>query len=423
MISSFLATLVGFVIVFGVLVLVHELGHFVAAKLTGVTVEEFAFGYPPRFLTLWRGRGFLVVDRRKLLIDHRRVRLPNNLEAGTLVRYEYKTDDRGHHFLTHIEVASPDAPSAEGASCIEEFDAGTRYTLNAIPFGGYVKMLGEEDPSAPSSLANKNWLVRFSVLAAGSLMNLLLAVVLFSAIYLVGWNEGLPSPAQIWFVSPGSPAEQAGLRVGDLVLSIDGMPVESPTELVDKTGARMGMPVTLYLQRGEERFSVRLIPREHPPQNEGAMGVQISYSRFRPVRYPIWQAIPLGFQTAALMILTMIQGIVWMIQGVIAPEVSGPITIARAAGEAVALGPVSLLNLIAFLSVNLCILNLVPFPGLDGGRLLFLVIEALRGGRRIAPEREGLVHLIGLAILLGFMLLISYYDIMRWISGQPIIPQ
>lgn len=423
MFPSFLASIVGFVIVFGVLVLFHEAGHFIAAKLTGVTVEEFGFGYPPRLLSLWRGRGFMVVNHKKLIIDHRRVHLPDGLQAGTLVHYEYETDDKGRRFLTYVEIVDPQDPSAEGAGCVEQFDAGTRYTLNVIPFGGYVKMLGEENPSAPGSLASKGWLVRFGVLAAGPLMNLLLAVLLFSAIYMVGWDEGLPSPVQVMTVASGSPAEQAGIQVGDLVLSIDGMQVQSPDELVEKTKGRVGMPVTLYLQRGEERFSVRLVPREHPPQNEGAMGVQISPSRFQRVYYPVWQAIPLGFQTTALMMLAMIQGVIWMIQGIIAPDVSGPITIARAAGEAVRSGLVSLFNLTAFLSVNLFILNLIPFPGLDGGRLLFLIIEALRGGRRIAPEREGLVHLIGIAVLLGFMLLVSYYDIVRWMSGQPILPQ
>ncbi len=423
MLTSFAASIVGFFIVFSILVLFHETGHFIAAKLNGVTVEEFAFGYPPRLLTLWRGKGFLVVDRRKLIIDHRRLRLPDNLRAGVWVKYEYETDDAGHHYLTHVEIVDSDNPAAAGASYVEEFEAGTRYSLNVVPFGGYVKMLGEEDPSAPGSLASKRWLVRFGVLAAGSLMNLVLAVLLFSTIYLIGWDEGLPGPVQIRDVAPNSPAEQAGLEVGDLVLSIDGMPVQSSLELVEQTQARVGMPVTLYVQRGAEHFSVRLVPRENPPQGEGAMGVQISPSRFKRVSYPLWQAIPLGLQTTVAMLLAIGQGVIWMIRGLIAPDVSGPITIARAAGEAVRSGVVDVLYLTAFLSVNLCILNLIPFPGLDGGRLLFLVIEALRGGRRIAPEREGLVHFIGIVILLGFMLLVSYYDIVRWITGQPIIPQ
>ncbi|MDY7040859.1 MAG: M50 family metallopeptidase [Chloroflexota bacterium] len=423
MFTSFLTPIVGFVIVFGVLVLFHETGHFIAAKLTGVTVEEFAFGYPPRLLNLWRGRGSIVVNRKRLVIDHRRVHLPDELQVGTLVRYEHETNGKGQHFLTHIEIVEPQDLSVEGTSYVEEFNAGTRYVLNAVPFGGYVKMLGEEDPSASGSLASKRWLVRFLVLAAGSLMNLLLAVLLFSAIYMIGWDEGLPGPVQVRAVDPGSPAEQAGIQADDLILSIDGMQVQSTSGLAEKTKARVGMTVTLHLQRGEDRLNVRLVPRENPPQGEGAMGVQISPSKFRHVSYPIWQAIPLGFQTTAAMLLTMVQGLAWMVQGAIAPDVSGPITMARAAGEAVRFGPLYLLNLTAFLSVNLCIINLIPFPGLDGGRLLFLVIEALRGGRRIAPEREGLIHLIGVFILLGFMLLVSYYDIVRWISGQPILTQ
>ena len=200
-------TIIAFLLVFSLLVFVHELGHFTVAKLTGIRVEEFGFGYPPRLLTIAR---------------------------------------RGD----------------------------TEYTLNAIPFGGFVRMLGEEDPSHPDSFASKNMLVRAADLLAGSLMNIVLAVLLFIGIGLVGFDIPTGSVAIVG-VAPGSPAAGAGLQEGDTILSIDGLIVRNTYELSRHTTDRLGEEVTLSIKRGEDTMPVRLTPRREPPANEGAMGVVI----------------------------------------------------------------------------------------------------------------------------------------------------
>ena len=350
-------TIIAFLLVFSLLVFVHELGHFTVAKLTGIRVEEFGVGYPPRLLTIAR---------------------------------------RGD----------------------------TEYTLNAIPFGGFVRMLGEDDPSHPDSFAAKSKLVRAGALLAGSLMNVVLAFLLFIGVGLIGFDIPTGSVAIVG-VAPGSPAARAGLQEGDAILSIDGLTVRNTYELSRYTRERLEEEVTLSIQRGEEAMPVRLTPRLEPPANEGAMGVIIQTVDIvgaDKLRYSFWEAIPMAAKMTVDVIAAIFFGVASMIQGVIAPDFSGPIGIAAATGEIAKSGLIALTQFTAFLSIQLAIFNLLPFPGLDGGRLAFIAIEALRGGKRVAPEKEGLFHLVGLVILIGLMLIVSYQDIARLLSGQPILP-
>jgi regulator of sigma E protease len=350
-------TIVAFVLVLSLLVLVHELGHFTVAKLTGIRVEEFGLGYPPRLLTIAR---------------------------------------RGD----------------------------TEYTINAIPFGGFVRMLGEEDPSHPESFAAKSKLARAGALLAGSLMNVVLAFLLFIGVGLMGFDIPVGSVAIVG-VASGSPAAEAGLREGDTILSIDGLPVQNTYELSRYTSERLGEEVALSVKRGEETLSVPLTPRREPPVNEGPMGVIIQTADVvgtDKLHYSLWEAIPMAARMVIEVIAAIFSGVVGMIQGVIAPDIRGPVGIAAATGEMARSGLIALTQFTAFLSIQLAIFNLLPFPGLDGGRLAFIALEALRGGRKVAPEREGLVHLVGLAILIGLLLVVSYQDVVRLLSGQPILP-
>ena len=350
-------TIIAFLLVFSLLVFVHELGHFTVAKLTGIRVEEFGLGYPPRLLTIAR---------------------------------------RGD----------------------------TEYTLNAIPFGGFVRMLGEEDPSHPASFASKSKLVRATDLLAGPLMNVVLAFLLLIGVGLLGFDIPIGSVAIIG-VAPGSPAAEAGLQEGDTILSIDGLTVRNTYELSRYTRERLGEEVTLSVKRGEETMPVRLTPRREPPANEGAMGVMIQTVDIvgaDKLRYSLWEAIPMAGRMVGDVIATIFFGVAGMIQGVIAPDITGPIGIAAVTSEIAKSGLVVLMRFTAFLSIQLAIFNLLPFPGLDGGRLAFIALEALRGGKRVTPEKEGLIHLVGLAILIGLMLIVSYQDIARLLSGQPILP-
>ena len=350
-------TIIAFLLVFSLLVFVHELGHFTVAKLTGIRVEEFGLGYPPRLLTIAR---------------------------------------RGD----------------------------TEYTLNAIPFGGFVRMLDEEDPSHPDSFAAKSKLTRAGALLAGPLMNIVLAFILFMGVGLIGFDIPIGSVAIIG-VAPGSPAAEAGLQEGDTILSIDGLTVRNTYELSRYTRERLGEEVTLSVKRGEETLPVHLTPRQEPPANEGAMGVIIQTVDIvgaDKLHYSLWEAIPMAGRMIVDVIAAIFSGVAGMIQGVIAPDIAGPIGIAAVTGEIAKSGLIALTQFTAFLSIQLAIFNLLPFPGLDGGRLAFIALEALRGGKRVTPEKEGFIHLVGLAILIGLMLIVSYQDVARLLSGQPILP-
>jgi len=300
----------------------------------------------------------------------------------------------------------------------------TEYTLNAIPFGGFVRMLGEEDPSHPRSFAAQSKLVRAGVLLTGPVMNVLLAFLLLVGVGLIGLDIPIGS-VTILEVAPGSPAAEAGLREGDIILSMDGLKIRNIYELRRYTSERLGQEVALSIKRGETTLSVHLTPRPEPPAGEGPMGVLIQTDDIvgtEKLRYSLGQAIAAGAKTTAAIFAAIFSGIAQMIQGTLTPDIRGPVGIAAATGEIAKYGLVPLMQFTAYLSVQLAILNLIPFPGLDGGRLAFIALEALRGGKRVTPEREGLIHLIGLVILISLMLMISYNDVVRVLSGEPVLP-
>ncbi|MFO7918267.1 MAG: M50 family metallopeptidase [Anaerolineae bacterium] len=338
-----------FVIVFSLLIFVHEFGHFITAKLAGVRVEEFGFGYPPRLLNLgtWRG---------------------------------------------------------------------TRITLNALPVGGFVRM-NEDDPTAEGSLARKSRTVRATVLASGSLMNLLLAIVLYSSSFILGALTPVEAPgAGIYYVAPQSPAEAADLRPGDTIVEINGEAIRDVDDAVEIISENAGQSITLVVQReGEVLSPVTVTPRQDPPPNEGALGVALDLPLVRE-RYPVWEAVPKGF----VAVYNTIRAVFYTIRAAIRQtlpvpfQVTGPIGIYRQTAEVTQTGLERLIEFTGFLSLNLFLVNLLPLPALDGGRLLFVVLEWLRGGKRIPPEKEALVHAVGMAVLLAFMLVITYFDYQRY---------
>ncbi len=196
--------LLAFLPILSLMMFVHELGHFITARLAGITVQEFGFGLPPRMVGIKRN--------------------------------------------------------------------GVIYSINWIPFGAFVKMLGEEDPTAPGSFASKPRAIRALVLAAGSIMNFLLAVLAFSMVYIVGVPRLAPEGAvQLAAVAPESPAQQAGLQPGDVVIAFDGTPVGVQT-FRDATQQHLDQPITIAVRRGQEQFETTLTPRGNPPQGQGTAG-------------------------------------------------------------------------------------------------------------------------------------------------------
>jgi regulator of sigma E protease len=338
--------------ILSVLLVAHELGHFFTARWAGITVEEFGVGLPPRLLGIKRG--------------------------------------------------------------------GVIYSLNAIPFGAFVRMLGEEDPTHPGSFARKPKLVRMGVLAAGSAMNFLLAVVAFAVAFATGVPTIVNETAiRVVSVAENSPAQAAGLQVGDLIYTIGGRPAVPLEQFRQITTENGGKPTALEVERDGARTQVMVTPRANPPKDQGAMGIAIQpHGTVGPQRYSIPESLWMGVTTAGGVVLTTLSIPVLLINGVITPEVARPIGLpgmAQAAGQAASASMASgwwypVLALTGFISAGLSLANMLPLPALDGGRFLFVIIEAIRG-RRISPEREAAVHFVGLVALLALMILISINDL------------
>ncbi len=351
-----LISIASFLVVIVVLILAHELGHFITARATGVKVEEFGLGFPPRLLGVKRGE--------------------------------------------------------------------TLYSLNAIPLGGFVKMAGEEDPTVPGSLASKSIGTRLLVLSAGSLMNFLLPLLLFSVAFMIPHNL-VTGQVLVEEVGAGSPAVLAGIRAGDTILSADDKMLNNHIDLARHIQLHLGSEITLLVQHSDSTIEeVQVIPRWKPPEGRGAVGIAITTSdtTITSQHHPFWKAIPMGFSACIETFVLFKNGIVSMIIGTAPVELAGPVGIAQITGEIVKAGISPLLEFAAFLSINLAIINIFPLPALDGGRIAFVLLEWIRRGKRIAPKTEGRVHLIGFAMLMVFILAVTYQDIIRIISGESLLP-
>lgn len=341
--------LLAFLVILSLMMVLHELGHFITARRAGITVLEFGFGLPPRIWGIERG--------------------------------------------------------------------GVIYSINLIPFGAFVRMLGEEDPTEPGSFARKGKLTRAVVLAAGSGMNFLLAVVAFSLAYMAGAPQPVENEVQIARIAPSSPAEQAGLQEGDLVVSLAGRPVTQVDEFRSITQDHLGRPMPIVVQRDGQSLERSVVPRPDPPEGQGAVGVAIN----QPVRLqqhgPI-QSVVLGFERTVFVIGQTLAVPVLAIRGAVPAELVRPIGLpgmAQMAGDAARASVDAgwwypILALTGTFSAGLAIANMLPIPALDGGRLLFVAIEAVRG-RKVSPEREGMFHFVGIVLLITLMVAVSLNDV------------
>lgn len=349
--------IVPFVAILVFLIVAHEFGHFITAKLTGVKVLEAGLGYPPRIWSFtWRG---------------------------------------------------------------------TVYSINLLPLGGFVRLLGEEDPSDPQSLAAKPRPIRLLVLASGSAMNLILPVLLFAVAFII--PRDVPAgPAVIVDVVPGAPADEAGLQPGDMVLAINGEKVKNTQDLGLQIRLNLGETVVFTVKRddplaGRQILDIPVYARWAPPEGQGPTGITITnlYPFTEKQSYPPWEAIPKGW-TATLNALILARNqVISIFKGGAGPDIAGPVGIAQATGEVVEQsGWQTLLDFSALLSINLAIINILPLPMLDGGRIVFVLLEIVRRGKRIAPEKEALVHLVGLALIITLAVVITYFDVLRIIRGE-----
>jgi len=346
-----------FVAVLGSLVLVHEIGHYLTARYFGVRVLEFGIGFPPRVF--------------KVVLN------------------------------------------------------GTTYSLNAIPLGGFVRLLGEEDPSAPMSLASKNVIQRTVILLAGPGMNLLVAIVLLSAVYTVP-HDVVQAKVMVESIIPGGSAEIAGLKQGDQVLAVGDRQITHSQDLIYQVHMSLGDTGVWKIARttghGVEEMDILVTPRTEWPAGEGPTGITIANSDQEIVRrsFSVPQSVAKALSQIWDMILMIKRGITGFVFGSSSGEVefAGPVGIAQMTGEVSKIGIMPLVAFVASLSLSLAVINVLPIPGLDGGRLFFIVLEVLRGGSRVAPHQEAFVHFLGIMLLVSLFIIVSYHDILRLMDGK-----
>lgn len=352
-------TVILFLLILALLVLFHEFGHYLAARLFGIDVEEFGVGFPPR---AWS------VKRRQ-----------------------------------------------------------TVWSLNWIPLGGFVRIRGEDDPSkiGPGTFSHKPAGIRAIVICAGVFMNLVLSSLLFAVGFTVGLPqiaEDLPANArvrdqrvQILEVLPGSPAEEAGVRAGDVIAAVDRQAIAEVALIQDLVNAKEG-PVRLELRRGDETIGLEFEARFDEESGRKIMGVALAETAI--VSFPWYVAIGKGVTATLFYVREIVVTIADLVKGFFVGakpgiEFSGPVGIAVLTGRAAKLGFIYLLQFAALLSVNLAVVNILPIPALDGGRLLFVIVEKFRG-RAVRPVVEAVIHRIAFFLLLGLVAVVTIKDIERY---------
>jgi len=347
--------LIIFFVALSVLVFFHELGHFIMAIKNGVRVDEFGLGLPPRLFGKKVGE--------------------------------------------------------------------TIYSVNALPIGGFCKLYGEDaievKDSKNRSFAYKKPWQKSLILVGGVTMNLILAILIFTGVYYV---TGIPSElgkVKVEEVVSGSPADLVNLEVGDMILKVSGVKVLTSKDLIDKVAESKGKEVELVVEKKDgQEASVMVLVRDNPPEGEGSMGVIINSIEMK--KFPIWQAykgVWHGFEEAYFWGKVIIEGLGKMIAGVLTgqvpKDVAGPVGMYQAtASVRKESGILGVMHFFGVISVNLAVVNLLPFPALDGGRLVFVLIEKI-SGKKINEKVEATANAVGMSILLGLLLLVTVGDVMR----------
>jgi len=341
-----------FLLALSIVVVFHEFGHFFVAIKTGVKVEEFGLGLPPRIVGKKWGK--------------------------------------------------------------------TLFSLNWLPVGGFCKLYGEDAAVGKSKKAfcNKKPWQKMLIVMGGVVMNLVLAVLIFSVVYTVLGVPQEMDKIKVLEVAEGSPAAEAGLKKDDWIVGVGQVRVKTARELVDEAGKHEGERVELAVERGEVMQTVEVEVRKDPPEGEGGMGVAISHMDM--VKVPWWQfykGIGAGFSEAYFWGKIIAEGMYEMVSGLFAgqvPEgVAGPVGMYQATSSIKKdQGVWAMIHFFGIISVNLAILNFMPFPALDGGRMIFIGWEMLTK-KKVSSKIESMVNSVGMMVLLALLLLVTVGDVVR----------
>jgi len=383
-----LSILIIFFALLALLVLTHEAGHFFMCRVLGVIVEEFGFGLPPRLIGLVK------------LQDKKKKKFWKIIRKYSKIHYE------------HHKVLSP------------------IYSLNAIPFGGFVKILGEdgEAKSHPKSFSSQTVGKRFLILFAGIAMNVLLGIFLFTIGYWSGFPEiveddlNIPNAkVQVLNIAPGSPAETAGIKMGDSIRAVitpnkDRISIDKVSTLQTVSGEFAGQSIILETLRGNDVYRFNVEPRLNPPEGQGPLGIYPA--RIGIVRYPVFEALKISIGESFQLIWVMADYLGTIINQFfhaqkVALDLSGPVGIVVLTNQFREMGFPYLLKFAGLISLNLAFINFIPYPALDGGRILFLLIEKIKG-RPVSPKLEQVIHTVGMYSLLLLMVLITFHDVSRF---------
>lgn len=374
-------TVIIFIIILGLLIFVHELGHFLVVRKNGVKAEEFGFGFPPRIIGIFKNER----TGKFKIIGNRSVQTRN-----------------------------------------------TVYSLNWIPLGGFVKIKGEDGGGEEEhdSFASRPALVRIKILTAGVLMNFFLAWVLLSVGLMIGAPQAvkeaearaMDSKIQITQVVPGSPAEEMGIKIGDEVVGcrMDNqacdVPFATTTEVQKFINENRGNEITLEIKRGKQLVELKGTPRVEHPEEQGALGISLVHTAL--IKFPWYEAIVKGlltvFDITVLIFVTLADILKGLIVGeAVTVDIAGPVGIAYLTKQVSELGLVYIIQFAALLSINLGIINGLPIPALDGGRIIFILIEKIKGSP-VKRKTEQLAHTIGFVLLIGLMIVVTLRDVIRF---------
>ncbi len=300
---------------------------------------------------------------------------------------------------------------------------GVQWSLNLIPFGAYVRLLGEDDPAAPGSFASQPRLQRALILAAGSAVNFLVAILAFALAYGTGWPDPTNVIVRVAEVAPGSPAADGGLIKGDIVQAVEGVQLRGSAQLREHVQAHPGQPVTITVDRSGANLDLRVIPRADPPEGQGPLGVRLDL-RALPSQHDPLSSLQFGLQQTLGVVGLTLSAPAMAIRGELPADALRPIGLpgmSQLAAEATSAVTQSgwffpILILAGVFSAGLAVANMLPLPALDGGRLLFIAIETVVG-RPVPRAIEGFIHTTGLVALIMLMIVISFNDVMTPVPG------